>query len=176
MSDSAPTGPVPQLPSLARMPVACMPERLKAFIMTAGLNMLFRAPLAAGELAFLAGRVMNVCISDAGLRFSARLEQGELRVGEEVGHADVTIEGAAYTFLQLATRSEDADTLFFRRQLKTTGDTELGLQVKNFLDGLEPESLPYHRVIDPVLRRGLAIAEGTARIRRRLSGLPPSFD
>jgi predicted lipid carrier protein YhbT len=71
----------------------------------------------------------------------------------------------------LATRKEDADTLFFRRQLKTSGDTELGLHVKNFLDGLEPETLLYHRVIDPILRRRLAVADGFDRIRSRLSDL-----
>lgn len=173
MSDSAPNSAVPELPFLARMPVAWMPEQLMAFIMTTALNVLFRVPLAAGELAFLAGRVMNVCISDAGLRFSVRLEQGELCAGEEVGHADVTIEGATYTFLLLATRSEDADTLFFHRQLKTTGDTELGLHVKNFLDGLEPESLPFHRAIDPVLRRSLTVADRIDKIRTRLSNLQP---
>ena len=43
--------------------------------------------------------------------------------------------------------------LVFRRQLKTTGDTDLGMHVNNFLDGLEPETLPYHRVIDRILRR-----------------------
>jgi predicted lipid carrier protein YhbT len=69
----------------------------------------------------------------------------------------------------LTTRKEDAHTLFFRRQLKTTGDTELGLHVKNFLDGLEPETLRYHRAIDPILRRSLAFADGFDKIRSRLS-------
>jgi predicted lipid carrier protein YhbT len=70
--------------------------------------------------------------------------------------------------LLLATRKEDADTLFFRRQLKTSGDTELGLYVKNFLDGLEPETLPYHRTIDSIFHRSLAIADGVDKIRSRL--------
>ena len=59
----------------------------------------------------------------------------------------------------------------FRRQLETTGDTELELHVKNFLDGLEPETLPYHRVIDHILRRSLAVADGFDKIRSRLSDL-----
>ncbi len=132
------------------------------------MNAMFAELLDAGELEFLAERVMNVIVSDAGLRFSVRLDQNKLRAGVEASEADLTIEGTVYTFLLLATRKEDADTLFFRRQLKTSGDTELGLYVKNFLDGLEPETLPYHRTIDPILRRSLTVADGVDKIRNRL--------
>ena len=128
---------------------------------------MFAMPLEAGELEFLARRVMNVFVSDAELRFSVRLEQDRLCAGHAVADADLTIEGTVYTFLLLATRKEDADTLFFRRQLKTSGDTELGLHVKNFLDGLEPETLPYHRTIDPILRSSLSIADRFDKFRRR---------
>ena len=131
------------------------------------MNAMFAMPLQEGELEFLAGRVMNVFVSDAELRFSVSLDQGQLRAGTAVSEADLTIEGTVYTFLLLATRKEDADTLFFRRQLKTSGDTELGLHVKNFLDGIEPETLPYHRTIDPILRGSLAVADGVERIRER---------
>jgi predicted lipid carrier protein YhbT len=43
--------------------------------------------------------------------------------------------------LLLATRREDPDTLFFNRRLRLSGNTELGLYVKNFLDSLEPQEL-----------------------------------
>ncbi len=132
---------------------------------------MFAAPLAAGELGFLAQRVVNINVSDADLKFSVRLEQDKFCAGKEVPEADLRIEGTVYTFMLLATRKEDADTLFFRRQLKTSGDTELGLYVKNFLDGLEPETLPYHRAIDPILRKSLAVADRVDKIRGRLSGL-----
>lgn len=129
------------------------------------MNAMFVKLLEAGELEFLAERVMNVIVSDAELRFSVRLDQNKLRAGVEASAADLTIEGTVYTFLLLATRKEDADTLFFRRQLKTSGDTELGLYVKNFLDGLEPETLPYHRTIDAVLRKSLAVADRVDKFR-----------
>jgi predicted lipid carrier protein YhbT len=131
------------------------------------MNELFAKHLEGGELAFLVGRAMNVVVSDADLRFSVRLDQGKFRADTEVPDPDLTIEGTVYTFLLLATRKEDADTLFFRRQLKTSGDTELGLYVKNFLDGLEPETLPYHRIVDPILHKSLAIADRIDRIRSR---------
>ena len=134
---------------------------------------MFAAPLEAGELEFLAQRVMNVFVTDAGLRFSVRLEQDKLRAGNEVAEADLTIEGTTYTFLLLAARKEDADTLFFHRRLKTSGDTELGLYLKNFLDGLEPETLPYYRTIDPILRASLAVADRFHKIRSRLPNFRP---
>ena len=134
---------------------------------------MFATPLKAGELGFLAQRVMNVFVTDAGLRFSVRLDRDKLRAGNKVAEADVTMEGTVYTFLLLATRKEDADTLFFHRQLKTSGDTELGLHIKNFLDGLEPETLPYYRTIDPILRTSLAVADRLDRIRSRLSNFRP---
>ena len=168
MNNSAATRTSPELPSIARMPLAWVPFPLKAIAITSAMNAMFATPLEAGELGFLAQHVMNVVVTDAGLGFSVRLDQDKLRAGDEVAEADVTIEGTVYTFLLLATRKEDADTLFFHRQLKTSGDTELGLYIKNFLDGLEPETLPYHRTIDPILRRSLSIADGVDRIRSRL--------
>lgn len=114
---------------------------------------------------FLQQRVLNVIVSDAALRFSVSLEQNHLRAAEYATDADVTIEGTVYTFLLLATRKEDADTLFFRRQLKTSGDTELGLYIKNFLDGLDPETLPFHRFVDHILRTSLAVADRFAMPR-----------
>jgi predicted lipid carrier protein YhbT len=140
---------------------------------TSAMNAMLATPLEAGELEFLAQHVMNVFVTDAGLRFSVRLDQDKLRAGNEVTEADVTIEGTVYTFLLLATRKEDADTLFFHRQLKTSGNTELGLYIKNFLDGLEPETLPYFRTIDPILRTSLALADGVDRIRSRLPNFRP---
>lgn len=169
MNNSESTDRSPVLPRIARKPLAWVPLPVKVKAITGAMNALFAMPLREGELGFLAGRVMNVFVSDAELRFSVRLDQDKLRAGIEVAEADLTIEGTVYTFLLLATRKEDADTLFFRRQLKTSGDTELGLHVKNFLDGIEPETLPYHRTVDPILRSSLAVAEGIDRIRDQWS-------
>lgn len=139
------------------------------------MNAMLAMPVEAGELQFLAQRVVNVLVTDAGLGFSVTLHQDQLHAGRKVAEADLTIEGTVYAFLLLATRTEDADTLFFRRQLKTSGDTELGLYVKNFLDGLELESLPYHRIVVRILRKSLAVADRVDEIRGRLSRLQPPF-
>jgi predicted lipid carrier protein YhbT len=156
--------------------LAWVPLPLKTIVITNALNAIFATPLKEGELDFLAQRVMNVIVTDAELRLSVRLDQNKLHAGNEVEQADVTIEGTIYTFLLLATRREDADTLFFRRRLKTSGDTELGLHIKNFLDALEPETLPYHRTIDPILHRSLAVADRIDEIRSRMPNLRPPFN
>jgi O2-independent ubiquinone biosynthesis accessory factor UbiT len=67
---------------------------------------------------------------------------GRLRVLARDHPADVTIRGESASFLAMAGRLEDPDTLFFQRRLIIEGDTELGLGVKNFLDGLDEQRLP----------------------------------
>jgi O2-independent ubiquinone biosynthesis accessory factor UbiT len=171
MKNDVSTGASPELPSIMRTPLTWVPLPLKVTAITRALNVIFAAPLAAGELDFLAQRVMNILVSDAGLSFSLRLVQDQLQAGIEAAEADLSIEGNVYTFMLLATRKADADTLFFRRQLKTSGDTELGLHVKNFLDGLEPDALPGHRFIDLILHKSLTLADRVDEIRGRLSHL-----
>jgi predicted lipid carrier protein YhbT len=56
--------------------------------------------------------------------------------------AESTVRGGATDLLLLASRLEDADTLFFQRRLQLTGDTELGLAVRNLLDQLPWETIP----------------------------------
>jgi predicted lipid carrier protein YhbT len=159
----------PQLPALARLPLQYAPLKLKSFIISRALNTLFAIHLAEDELEFLEGRRMNINISDAGLSFSVTLENGRLQAHRAVNEPDLSIEGLIYTFLLLGTRREDSDTLFFRRQLKTQGDTELGLYLKNFLDGLEPETLPLHRILDPLMQKSLALADHYQRLSSRFA-------
>jgi predicted lipid carrier protein YhbT len=55
---------------------------------------------------------------------------------------DLAFAANLSAFLQLLARQEDPDTLFFTRELEITGDTELGLLVKNMLDAVEWPRLP----------------------------------
>jgi predicted lipid carrier protein YhbT len=75
---------------------------------------------------------------DAGLSLDFTLHNGRFRPCH--AHAtptDLVISATARDFLTLALREEDADTLFFARRLTMTGDTELGLLVKNTLDAID---------------------------------------
>lgn len=82
---------------------------------------------------------MLITVADARLSYRITLESGLLAGIGDGRPEDLSIEGNIYDFLLLATRREDTDTLFFNRRLKLGGDTELGLYVKNFLDGMEIE-------------------------------------
>ena len=148
----------PRLPGILRLPLVAVPAPLRSALISRSLNSLFATHVQEGELDFLQGRQINIDIEDAGLQFSLRLEQQHLRADRPSARPDLRISGKLYAFLLLAAREEDADTLFFRREIKTQGDTELGLYVKNFLDGLELETLPGSRQLDRLIRGALKLA------------------
>ena len=91
------------------------------------MNRLLAEPLAAGEFEPLP-------------RFTVTLQANRLRLSECPGEA--CIRGGWREFLQLLGREQDPDTLFFQRRLLVEGDTELGLWVKNLLDGLDQSGWP----------------------------------
>ncbi len=159
------TQTLPRLPRLLSRPLYLLP----AFAWRGGLarllNTLFATPIRAGELDFLHGRHVGIQIADAPLSFRLTLEHGRLVVLTDSQATDLQIEGSVYAFMLLASRQEDADTLFFQRQLRIQGDTELGLQVKNFLDGIDLSALPLHGLIETGLRRGLLLADHIERLR-----------
>ena len=74
---------------------------------------------------------------------------------------DLSITGTLHAFLRLAARYEDTDTLFFQRRLLMEGSTELGLEVKNFLDGLDVESLWLPRQVCGIAQKALPLYERT---------------
>ena len=129
------------MPVLAR-PLRLVPHRVQQGMLQRGMEQVFRSSVAAGDLEFLAGRCLAIEIEDAGWRWPITLRDGRLQVRARDYPADVTIRGQSPAFLVMAGRFEDPDTLFFQRQLVIEGDTELGLGVKNFLDGLDEQQLP----------------------------------
>lgn len=132
------------------------------------LNRMFAAPLADGELDFLDGHTVTVCVDDIALRFSVTKQNKRLHVLRSACDGDLQISGTAYAFMQLATRSEDTDTLFFRRHLATSGDTELGLYVKNLLDGMDLDDMPLQPMLGRCLRLTLRAADAVEALRARL--------
>lgn len=91
----------------------------------------------------LRGKIIRIRVKDAGIALDFTLTPSGLVACKKTGNIDLTISAKAYDFLMLAMRREDPDTLFFNRRLLMEGDTELGLLVKNTLDGLElPSSSP----------------------------------
>ncbi|MFC1685032.1 SCP2 domain-containing protein [Pseudomonadota bacterium] len=129
----------PILPRPLALPLRVVPSIAHSSALVTVLNKVFASALRDGELDFLEGQVMLVRVSDANLEFRLTLSGNKLRVANKRRPHDLSIEGTVFDFMLLATRREDADTLFFNRRLKLGGSTELGLYVKNFLDALEIE-------------------------------------
>ncbi|MEJ1355021.1 MAG: SCP2 sterol-binding domain-containing protein [Candidatus Sedimenticola sp. (ex Thyasira tokunagai)] len=140
----------PLLPRPFALPFGLIPTTAHSRVLVTLLNRIFTPELADGELDFLEGRVMRVDVVDARLSYLITLADGKLQAADNRTPHDLSIEGSIYDFLLLATRREDADTLFFNRRLRLGGDTELGLYVKNFLDALELDGRlgPVLKVLD----------------------------
>ena len=120
------------------LPFKLIPSALHSAVLARVLNLLFAPELREGELDFLEGKTCLIRVSDLGIAYYLSLRGGQL-VAAPAQSFDLSIEGGVYDFFLLATRREDADTLFFNRRLRLGGNTELGLSIKNFLDALELE-------------------------------------
>lgn len=105
------------------------------------LNMALRQPLAEGELDFMQDKVIRIHLTDISRSWYISLQHHRLCVNL-TGSENACIGGELESFLALASQQVDPDTLFFQRKLSISGDTELGLYVKNLLDSLELHSLP----------------------------------
>ena len=147
-----------------------VPDRLLGRALEAALRHVLAAPIRSGSLDLLLGRRIGIEVSDLGLRWVVKLDQqSQLQVCPLGESAEATVKGSATDLLLLASRREDADTLFFQRRLLVTGDTELGLTARNLLDQLPWDDVPLGLRI--VLHRFAGTAE-TARgaFHRRTNG------
>jgi O2-independent ubiquinone biosynthesis accessory factor UbiT len=114
-------------------------ERLLAVF----VNRAFAAPLARGDLGFLEGHRFGVQFEDCGVHWVFTLHFGRLRVLPQRTLPEVSIRARTTEFIMLAKRQVDADTLFFQQRLVIDGDVALGLALKNFLDALDLDELPW---------------------------------
>ncbi|SFU51670.1 ubiquinone anaerobic biosynthesis accessory factor UbiT [Halomonas korlensis] len=112
-----------------------VPLALKRRLVEPLLNRTFAVPLEEGEFDALQGRRIALIVEDLGITLTLGLAGRQIMLSDAPGEA--SIRGGWREFLCLATRHEDPDSLFFQRRLSIEGDTELGLMVKNLLDGCE---------------------------------------
>jgi predicted lipid carrier protein YhbT len=85
----------------------------------------------------LQGKTVSLEASDLGTRVRVRYDGERFTAYAGSAAPDLTIRSTVSGFLALALRREDPDTLFFTRRLVMTGDTDLGLVVKNLLDAID---------------------------------------
>ncbi|MFZ1327069.1 MAG: SCP2 sterol-binding domain-containing protein [Candidatus Contendobacter sp.] len=157
----------PALPAPLALPLRLIPAIAHSTALSTALNLVFAAAIRTDEFAFLCDRVVLIQVRDAQVSYRLRYAGP---AGFVAGHTeqvpDLTISGALYDFLALATRREDSDTLFFNRRVVMEGDTALGLELKNVLDGMDPETLA--RPLPQILQA----ADRLMAAYERLSGQP----
>lgn len=131
-----------------------VPEHLHGQLLERAMARVLAEPLADGELEFMQGRRLGIEVTDLDLHWVIECRDNRLLVCNEP--AEASVRGTTTDLLLLASRLEDADTLFFQRRLNLTGDTELGLTVRNLLERLPWESVPLGLRIG--LNRGARLA------------------
>lgn len=149
----------PLFPAPLSLPLKVMPAFIHNKILVTTLNRMFKDEIKQGELDFLQGKIINISIEDAGIEYSFTLINNRLAAADKNDSADLILQGTVYNYLLLASRQEDTDTLFFSRRLHMQGDTELGLYVKNFLDGMDMDSHKVSAYLESLLKKSLPVYE-----------------
>ncbi|MCK4709020.1 MAG: SCP2 sterol-binding domain-containing protein [Gammaproteobacteria bacterium] len=147
----------PFLPRLFSTPFKLIPSTLHSQIMPLFLNKLLSEQIADGDLDFLEDRFLCINVIDLGIQINMSFTTGKLVKSVMENNYDLMIQASLYDFLMLAARQQDPDTLVFQRKLIMQGDTELGLELKNFLDGLDLESTGSFNLIESFLQKSLPV-------------------
>ena len=127
-----------------------LPQWPHALLLVGALNSALKLKLLPeSELTALDDKTFRIHVRDTGGTATFTYRNGLFRpLFRQVDEPDLAFSAHLSAYLQLIARQEDPDTLFFNRELEITGNTELGLLVKNLLDSLEippanwRESLP----------------------------------
>jgi len=139
-----------------------LPQLPPTLALVTGLNLALDRLIPRAPLEMLIGKRFVIRVRDAGMTLRFAYGPRGFHPTFDAAPPDLTISARARDFIALLAREEDPDTLFFNRRLLMEGDTDLGLLVKNTLDGIE---LPD---FDPAR---LSPAEMLHRLRARLA--PP---
>lgn len=114
-----------------------LPQLPPTLAFVTALNMALGRMIPREPLEPLAGKRFAIRVLDAGLHLRFAYSARGFRPIFDGDKPDLTISAKSRDFISLLTREEDPDTLFFSRRLLMEGDTDLGLLVKNTLDGVE---------------------------------------
>lgn len=139
---------------------ARLPQTPPTLALIAGLNLALDRMIPREPLEPLLGKRFAIRVLDAGMTLRFAYGSRGFRPIFDAAPPDLTISARSRDFIALMAREEDPDTLFFSRRLLMEGDTDLGLLVKNTLDGIE---LPRFDA------RRLSPAELLHRLRERLA-------
>ena len=121
-----------------------LPQWPHALALVTALNAALKMKLLPeSELAALEEKLFRVRVLDPGGEACYTFRNGLFRpIFRPEREPDLAFAANLSAYLQLLARQEDPDTLFFNRELEITGNTELGLIVKNMLDAMEWPKFP----------------------------------
>lgn len=157
MKQSSKLDKSPTLPSILSIPFKLVASTIHSRILVSFLNLLLKEQIDDGELDFLENKNLCIKVCDANIAYFISLKNNQLIPVKSTVNNDIEIQAKIYDYLQLAARQQDPDTLVFQRKLVMLGNTELGLELKNFLDGLDLESHRSFVKIEYLLINGLPI-------------------
>jgi len=133
-----------RLPGVVASVFQKLPQWPHAVVLVTGLNAALKMNLLPIDaLTALEDKLFRVRILDTGAEAVYTYHGGLFRpVFRPEQEPDLAFAANLSAYLHLLARQEDPDTLFFNRELEITGNTELGLIVKNMLDAIEWPTLP----------------------------------
>lgn len=114
-----------------------LPQLPPTLALVTGLNLALGRLLPREPLEPLIGKRFSIHVLDAGMTLRFAYGQRGFRPLFDAAKPDLTLSARSRDFIALLMREEDPDTLFFNRRLLMEGDTDLGLLVKNTLDGID---------------------------------------
>ncbi len=133
---------LPKLPRHAVRPLLSLPSPWQCRLLERAVRQLFSKQIADASPDFLRARWLAFRVDDLNWEMQLSQDAQGMLVLRATGPADTLIHGSLNSFILLAAQREDPDTLFFQRRLVIEGDTDLGLQVKNWLDSIDGDQIP----------------------------------
>lgn len=147
---------LPAFPEPLRAVLARLPHYPASAAFATLLTLQLGEHISTAALPELADKKIKLRIQDVGITLQFQAGPDGFFACRN-GEADLTITATAQDFLSLALRREDPDTLFFSRRLLMEGDTELGLLLKNTLDGISQHALDPRRLSFPEIINALKL-------------------
>jgi len=114
-----------------------IPDWIHSRLLSHGFNHLLKGQCFSSRLHHLNGKRLWLTLNDTNNSWHFQIRNGCFYPDNLSSDPEIHIKGDFKHFIQLATRTEDPDTLFFARQLSIEGKTEDSLYLKNILDAME---------------------------------------
>lgn len=147
----------PRLPKPFSLPFKLVPQVLHNRLLADIINKILAVDLNEGELDFLEDKIVAIEISDAGMCYQLTLRGDRLQAANAQSEKHLTVRASLYDFMSMASRQVDPDTLVFQRRLVMEGDTELGLGLKNYLDGMDIEASKILSMVESFSRKTMPL-------------------